>query len=441
MSESTHEESKELTAPDQEPTATLIDWPEKRVNCPACGWSALVSSRFCEACGLPFAPSTVVAGGGSAAEPDEGRDGLSTVTAVLSGGAAGPSTAALKPTDDLSAPPASGPIAPMFPPCSACGGAIAGDGYCEMCGQPALSARDHWEERLAPWVAGTCDRGIRHHRNEDAMALGLQENAYAAALVVCDGVSSSPDSDVASLAATKAAVEILVQPWDDPEAVDTTPELIREWSKRLIGAASAANAAVIEVTTPELIGSGNPPSCTFVAAVVDGPLVVTAWIGDSRAYWLPDTGTARALSVDDSWAQEAIAQGMSRVKAESAPHAHSITKWLGADAANFTARTDMMIAPGPGWVLVCSDGLWNYCSPAVDMAALVHETAARIGSDVAAITTELIRWANAQGGKDNITAVLARVEPGVTVPPQPNPSEPFEPTEPSTAAEPAQATE
>ena len=101
----------------------------------------------------------------------------------------------------------------------------------------------------------------------------------------------------------------------------------------------------------------------------------------------------------------------------------------------------MMIAPGPGWVLVCSDGLWNYCSPAVDMAALVHETAARIGSDVAAITTELIRWANAEGGKDNITAVLARVEPGVTVPPQPNPSEPFEPTEPSTAAEPAQATE
>ncbi len=45
------------------------------------------------------------------------------------------------------------------------------DGYCESCGVKALSERDHYREQPAPWVAGVCDKGIRHQRNEDAMAL------------------------------------------------------------------------------------------------------------------------------------------------------------------------------------------------------------------------------------------------------------------------------
>ena len=39
------------------------------------------------------------------------------------------------------------------------------------CGTKAPSARDHFTEQPAPWVAGVCDRGIRHARNEDAMAV------------------------------------------------------------------------------------------------------------------------------------------------------------------------------------------------------------------------------------------------------------------------------
>ncbi len=98
-------------------------------------------------------------------------------------------------------------------PCVRCGGRVAEDGYCTECGEPAASERDHWAERPASWVAGVCDRGVRHSRNEDAMALAASESATAerafAALVVCDGVSSAPDSDVASLAAARAARDVL----------------------------------------------------------------------------------------------------------------------------------------------------------------------------------------------------------------------------------------
>ena len=81
-------------------------------------------------------------------------------------------------------------------PCVSCGGDVGPDGYCEKCGAKAPSERDHFREQPAPWVAGVCDRGIRHTRNEDAMALLASDDAGAerAVLVVLDGVSNTDDS-------------------------------------------------------------------------------------------------------------------------------------------------------------------------------------------------------------------------------------------------------
>ena len=104
---------------------------------------------------------------------------------------------------------------------------------------------------------------------------------------------------------------------------------------------------------------------------------------------------------------------MPRAEAESGPQAHAITRWLGIDAPDHTPRTHSLDLDGPGWVLVCSDGLWNYCSEATDLAALVRaRPAARTGSpDPLALAAALVDWANAQGGVDNITVALARIDP------------------------------
>ncbi|PWD52582.1 serine/threonine protein phosphatase [Serinibacter arcticus] len=330
-------------------------------------------------------------------EPDVGAD----VSATLA--AAAPA---------YTAAPPEAPTAPIGVerPCARCGGTIARDGYCELCGEPAASERDHYRESPAAWVGGACDRGVVHSKNEDAMALGvLEPDGDVAVLVVCDGVSTAPDSDVASLAAARAAATVVLDGIRNADA--PSAEQIRDLSALLGRAAIAGNEAVVETTGEDKAGADNPPSCTFVAAAIDGPLVVTAWLGDSRAYWLPDDGVARQLSVDHSWAQEAIEQGMPRIEAERARHAHAITRWLGTDAPDLAVRTDAMVASTPGWVMVCSDGLWNYCSPAADLAALVHRTAEAVGSEPTTLAAELVTWANAQGGRDNITVALARLEP------------------------------
>ena len=59
--------------------------------------------------------------------------------------------------------------------------------------------------------------------------------------------------------------------------------------------------------------------------------------------------------------------------------------------------------------MVCSDGLWNYCSEAAPLADLVRQTAAAHGGEPLATASTLVDWANAQGGQDNITVALARL--------------------------------
>ena len=74
------------------------------------------------------------------------------------------------------------------------------------------SSRDHSEVNLGP-AAGVSDRGLRHHRNEDAMALAAEEqspNGPVVVAVVCDGVSSSARPDEASQAAVQAALPVLL---------------------------------------------------------------------------------------------------------------------------------------------------------------------------------------------------------------------------------------
>jgi serine/threonine protein phosphatase PrpC len=224
--------------------------------------------------------------------------------------------------------------------------------------------------------------------------------------VVCDGVSTSLDSDVASLAAARRARDVLVA--HRPAGLGTPASRVAAITGAVVKAAAEANAAVIENTAP---GSDNAASCTFAAAVVEADLVVFGNVGDSRVYWIPDAGSSgnpTELSVDDSVAQARIAMGVPRDEAETGPQAHAITKWLGRDSPDFVPRTGSIGVTSPGWVLVCSDGLWNYASEATALQSLVTELSTP-DADPLALVVALVDWAKGRGGKDNISVALARL--------------------------------
>ena len=371
-------------------------------TCPACHEPLTAGAVFCEACGAPVA----------AAQPVEGPDGA--------GGTPSPDVAAeASPFEDLGSGPISAPTrrgpgvngpassleAGTGRPCLSCGADVDPDGYCTSCGTKQPSERDHFRETPASWVAGVCDRGLVHTSNEDAMALLADEPAGArAVLVVLDGVSSSTGSDVASLAGARAARDSLLTPL--PRGMGTEQGRHAAVTAALAHTVESANAAIVATTDA---ASPNPASATFSVAVVEGARLSVANIGDSRVYWIPDEGEALQVTVDDSAAQQLMEAGMDREAAENGPHGHAITRWLGRDAPDLTPRVAEVDLVGPGWVLNCSDGLWNYVS---EPAAITEQLRACVAEGAVApldLALALTAYANARGGRDNITVTLARI--------------------------------
>jgi serine/threonine protein phosphatase PrpC len=127
-------------------------------------------------------------------------------------------------------------------------------------------------------------------------------------------------------------------------------------------------------------------------------------VGDSRAYWLPEPpGAAQQLTVDDSLSQELITAGASPDSEAVRRGAHTLTRWLGADSDPepwSESSVQTITADGPGTLLLCSDGLWNYLPDAADIARYC------IGADPSAAARALTEYALDAGGQDNITVVI-----------------------------------
>ncbi|MCX4980947.1 PP2C family serine/threonine-protein phosphatase [Streptomyces sp. NBC_00572] len=291
--------------------------------------------------------------------------------------------------------------------CVACrAGRVDTDGYCENCGHAQPRERDHMERELGS-VAAVSDRGLRHHRNEDAFAVSattLPDGSPATLAIVCDGVSSATRPDEASAAAAEAAGASLLA------ALPRGTHPQQAMHEAIVAAAEAVNSLAEE---PGQDGAEhdphrhrNAPACTIVGSVVADGLLVVGWVGDSRVYWVPDdraTPAAR-LTEDDSWAAQMVAAGlMNEAEAYADERAHAITGWLGADAYELEPHTAAFKPDRSGVVVVCTDGLWNYAEGADDMARVVPADASDRPLHSAQV---LVGHALDGGGHDNITVAL-----------------------------------
>lgn len=288
--------------------------------------------------------------------------------------------------------------------CVACrSGRVDPDGYCENCGHAQPRERDHMEQELDA-VAAVSDRGLRHHRNEDAFAISstaLPDGSPAVVAIVCDGVSSATRPDEASLAASRAANESLLA------ALPRGTHPQQAMHDAILAASDAVNALAAEPTQArEHSPHQNAPACTLVGSIVAGGLLVVGWVGDSRAYWVPDdrSGPAARLTEDDSWAAQMVAAGlMNEAEAYADERAHAITGWLGADAYELEPHTASFKPDRAGVVVVCTDGLWNYAEAVEDMARAVPVDSAQRPLHSAQV---LVGHALDGGGHDNVTVAI-----------------------------------
>jgi serine/threonine protein phosphatase PrpC len=255
-------------------------------------------------------------------------------------------------------------------------------------------------------VYGVCDPGLRRPHNEDAMASarGMTAGEPWTVLVVCDGVSSSSHAEQASAVASKTACDALAH-------FARTGDVKHEAGASAV--AAAIRAAHIAVCAQGIdSAAGDPPGTTIVVGLVWRRRLTVGWVGDSRAYWIPDDRAGAEpyrLTEDDSWAAGMVAAGlMSEAEAYADARAHAITGWLGADAEEVEPHTIAFTPHVPGVLLICTDGLWNYAEAATDLADLVRFDARQ---DPLRAARALVAFAVAAGGHDNITVALLPVLP------------------------------
>jgi protein phosphatase len=246
-------------------------------------------------------------------------------------------------------------------------------------------------------VAGETNVGMKRTHNEDNFSIIEDSGLY----VVADGMGGHASGEVASKMAVDSLKEFFAATAQDPER--TWPYKMDRAKgyeeNRLITGIKLANLRIYETAQREAGKRGMGTTIVVMFAVEEG--VYIAHVGDSRGYRVRD-GKIEQLSEDHSLLNDYIK--MKRLTAEEIanfPHKNVIVRALGMKD---TVKVDTHFeSPKAGDVyLLCSDGL---SGPVTDEEALDIVTTA---PDLRSAASRLIERANANGGPDNITVVLAR---------------------------------
>ena len=244
------------------------------------------------------------------------------------------------------------------------------------------------------WAARTDIGRVRDH-NEDKFDFFLPEDPKTLARrgrlwAVADGMGGHKGGQIASEFALKTLVRSYFAPGGE-----------REIEKALLSAISDANALVTQAA--EKIGAKNDMGTTLVCAALWGDTLTIAHVGDSRAYLLREGERVRPLTTDHSWVEEQVRRGnLSRAEAEASPYRNVILRSIGMGDGMDADVSSEKILPGDV-VLLASDGLTGYLDGDPLAAFLTGKSPSRAA-------LELIDAANDAGGKDNITALILRID-------------------------------
>jgi protein phosphatase len=234
--------------------------------------------------------------------------------------------------------------------------------------------------RIADHASKT-DVGRQRHTNED--------NFYddPPLFAVADGMGGAQAGEVAS----EMAIDQFVAERDAGAPAEQQLEQI----------AKSANRRIWDMAQADSRHAGM--GTTLTAAMVDGQHVAVGHVGDSRLYRFRD-GQLERLTRDHSLVEEFVRQGkLTPEQAEKHPQRSVITRALGPEG-DVDVDTFRIPARQGDVFLLCSDGLSGMVSDS-DMEAILSA-----GDALAATAQHLIEAANDNGGRDNITAVLFKLE-------------------------------
>lgn len=252
----------------------------------------------------------------------------------------------------------------------------------------------HVELRVRPRTTIACktDIGRRRENNEDKFEYFVPEDDATLATrghvyVVCDGMGGHEAGQIASELACKTFIDVyLSHPAEDP-------------GQAMHAAVQAANRFVLDNarTYPKRKGMG----CTLTAVVLIQDRAYVVNVGDSRVY-LYRAPELHRLTVDHTVIEEYVRLGMlTQEQAEVHPHKHVLTRAIGADG--IAADVEFHEVQVGDTFMLCSDGLINHVPDEAIKEMLSTKTPPQA-------TWDLVGQALLDGGTDNTTVMVVRID-------------------------------
>jgi len=285
-------------------------------------------------------------------------------------------------------------------------------------GPAAFSGRESMEFE----ISGLTDIGRRKQKNEDNFGVfpagedSPEWSSDGVLLVVADGLGGHFGGEMASKLAGSLVGDLLkgcgsgdpAVPAREGESAAVAEEVrgwedTKDWHVLLREAFRRANESIFK-TNQDFVDTGRPMGTTLLAAFVKHG---TAWVcnvGDSRAYHVRN-GEILAKTEDHSWVDEQVKQGlMTPEDAAKDKRKNLVTRSIGTDPEVEADVYTWKVRSGD-LLMLCTDGLINMVPDDEIAAVLARPESAET------LARELVDLANRNGGRDNITAVVAFIRP------------------------------
>ena len=247
-------------------------------------------------------------------------------------------------------------------------------------------------------IVGLTDTGKVREHNEDTIAL----DPDIGLLVLADGMGGYNAGDVASGIAVMTFVGLVREQVEreDMSTHDRGANLSRP-SIILRDAIHRANKIIYQTarSQPQCEGMGT----TEVAALFFDNRVTIAHVGDSRMY-RQRSDKFEQVTMDHSLLQELVDRGFfSAEEAQRAANKIYVTRALGVEPSVEVEIQEIPVQKGEVYVLCC-DGLSDMVEDDD-----IHFTKSTFGANLDNVAKQLIQLANDNGGRDNISVLMAHV--------------------------------
>lgn len=246
-------------------------------------------------------------------------------------------------------------------------------------------------------VAGYTHVGMKRNHNEDNYLILTDENLCC----VADGMGGHSSGEIASKIAVDELAEFFRMTSRDQDA--TWPfkmDKARNYDEnRLATGIKLANKSIFDKASSDMKYKGMGTTIVSVHFTQDSAYV--GHVGDSRVYYFRQ-GVLTQITEDHSLLNDYLkAKKLTPEEIENFPHKNVIVRALGMK--EMVAVDVAKVEPQQGDIfLLCSDGLSGMVTDPQMQEVLARTT------ELEKACSQLIDLANAAGGNDNVTCVLAR---------------------------------